>query len=370
MKILHSALMKNFASGIVNQMYDEYISAKDIGVVDFDVKIFSPYQTVSPKFENLFNFYNISNNTSKLLSWIEFRKAYYSWLKEKESEIDIYILRYSAYDFLQYYFIKNSKKPVYLIHHTKELDELRSLGVKGHFLSIIDEFFGNKSIRASAGIIGVTEEIIEYEKNRINCSDKRSFLYPNGIKIKNYNLKDRRNNIPQFLFVASFFYDWHGLDLLIKAVKDSDQEIVIHVVGKVNDSDYLNMQSDKRFHYHGLLSHDEILNIAEQCWLGIGSLALYRKNMDQACTLKVREYLSMGLPTYSGYSDIFPDTFEFYKFGSVDVEKMISYSAETRSINKKEVVEKAIPYIAKDKIFFRLMNEINEANKSLIKRVV
>ncbi|MFC1399547.1 hypothetical protein [Acinetobacter lactucae] len=366
MKILHTALMKSFTPGIVNQMYDELTSAKELKI-DLDVKIFSPYQEVPDKFEELFEFCNISTNKSKIGSWFEYRKSYYSWLKSKENDVDYYILRYTTYDFLQYLFIKNAKKPVYLVHHTKELDELCSLGFKGKILSILDRFFGNRAINASSGIIGVTDEIVEYEKLRIKNLNKKNFIYPNGIKFRKFDFKDRRgNDVPEFLFVASYFYDWHGLDLLIKAVKESNQNIIIHIIGKVSDIDYRNMLIDERFKYHGALTHEQILIIAEQCWLGLGSFALYRKNMKQACTLKVREYLSMGLPTYSGYEDIFPDGFKFYKFDSVDMDKIVRYAKEIRKYSKDGIIKEALPYISKDQLLLKLLCEIaNNSNESL-----
>ena len=364
MKILHTALMKSFTPGIVNQMYDELTSAKGLRI-DLEVKIFSPYQPVPNKFEELFEFCGISKNKSKIRNWLKYRNCYYSWLKSKENDIDYYILRYSTYDFLQYFFIKNAKKPVYLVHHTKELDELCLLGFKGKILSILDRFFGNLAIKASSGIIGVTGEIVEYEKFRIKDLDKKNFIYPNGIKVKKFDFKDKRNNdIPECLFVASYFYDWHGLDLLIKAVKESNKNIIIHIVGKVSEIDYKNMMLDERFKYHGTLTHAQILTIGEQCWLGLGSFALYRKNMEQACTLKVREYLSIGLPTYSGHNDIFPDRFKFYKFDSVDIDKIVKYANEIRKYSKNDIVKEALPYISKDKLLLKLVREIaNNSNE-------
>lgn len=359
MKILHSALMKNFTSGIVNQMYDEFQSAKDLEI-DFDVKIFSPSQMVPSQFQVLFEFYDLNTSNSKIKSWIEYRKAYYSWLESKDKEVDCYILRYSAYDPFQYLFIQNSNKPVYLVHHTKELDELKTLGIKGKILSYIDKIFGNKSIKVAKGIIGVTNEIIEYERLRIGDLSKKGILYSNGIKIKTNELKDRRiNDIPEILFVASYFYDWHGLDLLIDAVKKNNQNFVIHIVGKVNDVDYAELLKNKKFKYHGVLSHDEILTITEQCWIGLGSLALFRKNMNQACTLKVREYLAMGLPVYSGYNDVFPIDFEFYRFDSIDIDKILDYALQMRKYQKNDIMQNSIQFISKDSLLKKLSIELD-----------
>ena len=43
--------------------------------------------------------------------------------------------------------------------------------------------------------------------------------------------------------------------------------------------------------------------LIEKCHVGIGSLALFRNSMKEACTLKVREYWARGLPFVVGYED-------------------------------------------------------------------
>lgn len=361
MKILHAALIYDFysASGIVNQMYDELQSAKEIGI-NFDVKVFSPSHKIPDKYKELFVFVHNYESKNKINSWINYRKKYYSWLESQSDCVDCYILRYSTYDPFQYFFIKNSKKPVYLVHHTKELDELHLLGIKGILASYFDRFWGNKAIRLSTGIIAVTNELINYEKNRINDSNKRSIVYPNGIKIKNNYINDRRGEIPEILFVASFFYNWHGLDILIDEAKRSNLNFLIHIVGDINHKDAQNLKADKKFIYHSKLSLDEIDNLSERCWIALGSFALYRKNLEEASTLKVREYLNNGLPVYSGHFDQFPKDFLFYKKSNLNLNDILEFAYEMREYSKEKVRDLSIPYISKKILLKNLYNNISK----------
>ena len=50
-------------------------------------------------------------------------------------------------------------------------------------------------------------------------------------------------------------------------------------------------------------THEDLDRLAETCDIGIGSLALFRNQMQEACTLKVREYWARGLPFVLGYDD-------------------------------------------------------------------
>lgn len=346
MKILHTAMMKNFSSGIAEQMLAEFNAASEINC-DFNVLIFSPIQEVDDKYFSLFNFIKLKNK-NKIFNWFEFRKNYYAFLKEKENEIDCYILRYSAYDPLQYYFIKNCKKPVYLVHHTKEHDELKLLGNKGYLYYLIDKIWGNASIKCADGIIAVTEELIDYEKMRINDFEKKSILYPNGITVSENEIKDcRLEEKPEILFIASYFYSWHGLDLLLEEMKKTDKDFILHLVGDLLLEDLLKAREDSRIILHGNLKIEKINELSTKCWIGLGSFALDRKNIEQGSTLKVREYLNNGLPIYSGHKDIFPSDFIFYKLGKPNIDAILDFSINMRAYSKQDIRSSSAKYISK-----------------------
>ncbi len=347
MRVLHTALLQYYSSGVVSQMYSEYLAAKNLGI-DYDVKIFMPQQDIPEKYKEIIEFFQIENSM-KLKVWVEIRKKYYQWLLSKKDNVDIFLLRYIMYDPYQYLFIRNNNKKVLLVHHTLEIPELRLNGFKGRIQSLLESFWGNKSIKLSYGIVGVTNEIVNYERQRAGCCNKLGIVYPNGIALKKIDILDLRDpNIPEILFVASYFYDWHGLDLLIKEMKKSEQNIIIHIVGSVKDSDLENLNKDKRFIIHSSLSHDEIEKISARCWVALGSFALFRKNIQEGSTLKVREYLSNGLPVFSGHKDVFPESFEFYKNESLNIESILEFAYKMRTIDKVEVRNQAENYISKE----------------------
>lgn len=361
MKVLHSALIKEISSfpGIMHQMLDELNCAKKLNL-DYEVKIFSIKNHNNEQNSDLVHYYD-NKFSSKILSWIEFRKAYYSWLKSKENDVDCYVLRYTTVDPLQALFVKNSKKPVCFIHHTKELDELMLYGIEGKFKSNIDSFFGKLTINWATIIIGVTNEIVEYEKARAKVYNKPSIVKPNGVMITNSELIDRRDlNTPVFLFVSSYFYEWHGLDLLIDAVEVYKKDVKIHLVGTLTDQQYSRIKNNNNFVVHGNLTVEEIERLSEECWLGIGSLALYRNNMKEGSTLKVASYLGMGLPVYAGYIETFPDSFQFYRCGDVNLNDMINFAVSNRIYSKNQIRERSIEYVSKELITKRFYLELLE----------
>nr|WP_247670967.1 glycosyltransferase [Pseudoalteromonas sp. MMG005] len=106
--------------------------------------------------------------------------------------------------------------------------------------------------------------------------------------------------IPSILFIGTPGLNWHGVDLLVKFAKYAKNRIHFHVVG-FNDTSTTESLSNITF--HGYLPMEKYSEIARQCSIGLGTLALHRKNMMEACPLKVREYLSAGLPSVLPYKD-------------------------------------------------------------------
>lgn len=364
MKMLHTAVMQSYSPGVFNQMMAEYQTARDASI-NIDVKIFCPKHvyTVSEIVEYA-NFGINKHPLRKIENWIKLRKEYYNWLKKKESQYDIIILRNSVHDPFLLNFIKKSKTKVLLMHHTIESSELKSLGYLGYIRYIGDKYLGSACINKSDGIIGVTNEIINFEKSRVANKKINSFLYPNGISI-DYSkpLLNYKNKNIELIFVASYFFDWHGLDLLLENIKKSDEEFILHIIGEVSKNDKKAGFNDKRIVYHGSLNRDEINNIAQHCNVGLSSFALYRKSMNEACTLKVREYLSLGLPVYSGHYDVFPDDFPYFKYGSPSIYDIIKFSKETSAINPNEIRRESSKYINKKLLLSKLFEEIKDFYK-------
>ena len=48
--------------------------------------------------------------------------------------------------------------------------------------------------------------------------------------------------------------------------------------------------------FHGYLKREDYLKVFRKASVGIDGLAIYRKKMDEACALKIREYAASGLP--------------------------------------------------------------------------
>lgn len=362
MKVLHSALMKYASSGILNQMTWELEAAKKLNL-DWEVILY-----VQDYDENKSSKIIKQWEGNSTLNWIKFRQDYYTWLLEQSVFFDVLVLRHSISDPFQAAFMKKIKKPVYLVHHTLEVQEILSdNSIKSTIKGRIEKYFGKISLDSAQGVVAVTDEIFNYENKRVKNKFKDKIIYPNGIHYSDNKIKDyRQSDIPELIFVASYFSTWHGLDLLLNALKNTSEKFILHIVGNLNCIDEQLAKKDERIVLHGHLSQSEIQELISRMWLGLSSFALFRQHMQEACTLKVREYLKNGLPVYSGYKDVFCNNFPYYRIGEPNFDNILEYARKMRYESKEEISNLSKHYIDKEillkNFYFSLEESQNKIN--------
>lgn len=138
-------------------------------------------------------------------------------------------------------------------------------------------------------------------------SDNRSFRHlrarhtviTNGIDLRAYpELPAPSNERPRLAFVGTASQPWHGIDKLVTlAYLRPDWRF--DIVGSRDDD----RTSPPNMTWHGPLDRAGVIDVLARADVGVGTLALHRKSMDESCSLKVREYLAVGLPTIYGGRD-------------------------------------------------------------------
>lgn len=363
MRVLHSAALLTPGTGIVNQMTWEQEAARKLGL-DWDTRLFCPDRgagIIHVPFA-----VKSSGPAQKVSAWFSLRSAYAAWLRSVESKYDVVLLRYYVHDPYQHAFVTKSTRPVYFVHHTLEASELKLGGPSGYVRAFGDRLIGDKTVRSAAGLIGVTAEIAAWQVQRAGKGKIASFVYPNGIMSDAKDLlPEARGDIPHILFVASEFFPWHGLDLLLDDLsRFPGNNFRLHVVGRVNAQLRRQAADDSRVTFHGSLVRAELALLAQSCWVGLSSFALSRNGMEQACTLKVREYLSQGIPVYCGYAETLPTHFPFVRRGPAKIGEILRYCNEVRNVARLDVRESAMPYIDKAELLIKLYHELKFHHES------
>lgn len=360
-RFLHSAALLRPPSGICTQMDWEQEAATELGL-NWRVKMFCPQGTrggfKTMLFDEKTNCHELENKADALKSWLKLRRNYHRWLLNQQSEVDVFLLRYYVHDPFQAYFVRKCKKPVFFVHHTLEVPELALPGKLSSLVRArLESWIGPSTLRKATGIIGVTQEIVDYELSRSGVHEERATVYPNGVLYRDLQLMDcRGKDVPEMLFVANFA-PWHGLDRLLLALKDSHHDFVLHLVGQIPE-ECTQIANDARIKMHGELSSQEIFELSQRCWIGLASFALDRKKMKQACPLKVREYLMLGLPVCGDYTDTIPSGRLFKKVENTDFDEIIMFARESRGMAKEDVSASAKKLIDKKNLLHALVADL------------
>ena len=139
----------------------------------------------------------------------------------------------------------------------------------------------------------------QYEK-----IDKPYCYIPNSIPIDgNQNsviYSGIDSSIPRLVFMSSGIQPWHGLKNLIELAEESIGELEFDLI---TGFDAESLQLPENIRVHSFLEKHEFLEVFQEAVAGIGSAGLYENGMQEACVLKVREYLSAGLPVIVPYKD-------------------------------------------------------------------
>lgn len=353
---MHVAAISRQSNGIQQQMKWEVEAAKELNI-PWKTRIYIPATANDGSLAN-----HNQNTFKRLIIWLKQRSTVYREILNNSNQYDVLLLRYSVHDPFLISMLLRKPKPIILVHHTIERKELVLDGtILGKIRSFAETMLGGIANKLADGQLAVTKEILRStSKNSRNSSFQG--IYPNGIE--NVDLvDDARGEKPEFLFVASSFQPWHGLDKLIDAVTTSTADISIHIVGNLNNEQVLACNEDGRFILHGLKEPTEIREIAARCNLGISSLAMERAGLSQGSTLKTREYLSYGLPVVADHSDVFPTSWPYFKKISTEksnlISEMVSFSKETESYSRTIVHSQAMPYIQKQQILKNLYSQID-----------
>lgn len=200
-------------------------------------------------------------------------------------------------------FAKKYSDKIIIEHQSKYLDEFKKSGkLLRYLLELLYKPFIYKYIR---GCVCVTKEIEDYHSKWFNRMHIFTKVITNCFEVASVKIRKTPHydnlNI-RILFVGDIKY-WHGVDRVINGLHhySGDKTIKLYIIG---DGEYkqtlINIVDDLRMaDYVFFIDPKNSVDLDfyfDTCHVAIGSLAAHRKNMYQTSALKIREYLSRGMP--------------------------------------------------------------------------
>lgn len=386
MKIAFIYLLFEKNAGIERAIKEKAYAISSLGNENINLFVINPTDEYS---EGIVTYKKLKSKIFPFC-YLDFLFKRYSFIEKIStiSNYDYIILRYPYADGSGVSFVKRHK--VITEHHTNELSEISSnLKIKAPiYVKVIKKIryllenkYGSQIIRNGKGIIAVTDEIKDIELKKVN-DQIPSITIPNGITVANINQTGfERFDGQQLNLVCllSRFNLWQGFDRLLNAIENYRGEIKIflHLIGNF-DSKILNKHyiSLEYVQLHGEKEGAELDNILRKMHLGVAGLGLFRKNMEEACALKVRDYTARGLPFIIGHRD--PDLSyvdqdrKFYlsfenNDSPIDIKKIISFAEKmSKGENPKiipdymrEYANKHMDWKAKMRKYIEFVSAIN-----------
>lgn len=207
---------------------------------------------------------------------------------------DLIYLRYGLYAFPLHKIFKLA--PVIVELNSDDLVEYRHYGWLSYWLNL---FTRGISFRNSSGLVLLSHELAKIPDNA--SLGKPIRVIANGIDFeKNQLLASPKNITPIITIVASAGAVWHGVDKLIYLAKRFP-DLTINIVGDGQEN--MDGLVPSNVHMLGFVPRDQVRDILMLSDVACGTLALHRKNMQEASPLKVREAVAYGIPLILGYHD-------------------------------------------------------------------
>lgn len=355
-KILHINGLRELTTGQRQQLDAEYKASLKLSDIKWDILAFHNSDSNLP-FERSFPIFFRPLFLRNLYIWLILLKL--------QKEYDLILLRHMTFDpfaLVFSHFIHNRIS----IHHSKEIEELPLIrrGWKGILASKLEVLSGKVCIDNSLAVIGVTQDIAEYQ-NKARSLNKELFKYSNGVDVDSSPIApdNRHDTTINIAFACGYFSEWHGLDLLVDSLEKADisnQAVTIHLIGNLSKEQENELCNNKHFVIHGHLNGNSYFNVLSKCDVALGSLALYRQNMTEGSTLKVRDMLASGIPVYSTHIDTqLKKNSEFYFYDeNLNIYNLIEFARKMKNIDRNHVRDNTRQYIDKSKIMSQLLLEI------------
>lgn len=238
-------------------------------------------------------------------------------------------------------------RPVFTEHHSIEAEELKGKkGLESRILELMERKYAPQILGRAKGIIAVTNEIRAYELGR-SIRPRPTLVLPNGVCLNSVQFRPAPSysgGALHIAFLSNRFSYWQGLDRMLTGLADwrvRSPKLVLHLLGEVNKAqkaDIKRLDLEEMIQYHGVLREEALENVMSICHIAMGSLAVHRKGLTEACALKVREYTARGLPFVIAYDDPdYPDELPWVlrlekDDSPVPIEKLIGFAERMTQI--------------------------------------
>ncbi len=164
-------------------------------------------------------------------------------------------------------------------------------------------FTRSRVLRPISGFVTVTHELTRV----LECFSPARITIGNSIPLVSFiPLPEKPASAePRLLFIGTAGSPWHGLERLseLSVLFPTWRFDVVGLTAPCWERQNSGTSIAPNLHLHGPLPAKDYAALLPQMDVAVGSLAHFKNGMQEACPLKVREYLAHGLPVIGACAD-------------------------------------------------------------------
>jgi hypothetical protein len=297
---------------------------------------------------------------NKIFQRKQLDRAIYEFIKENYNSIDFFYFRYQGSSKGLVKIVKKFGKKIISEHQSMEMPDIKSNAIF-HPFSLKPSLFlswflyywwpiyqykkwAPKYLKSIFLATVVTSELVDYI-SQFGC--KNVWVLGNGIDLDKYTIHQSlklENNLNIFVLIgASAISQSHGVDRLIKSVKNNDSKFFIKLNIYSKQSYECSKGDNYQILYLGYKSKDDLDIEMNSFHIAVGAVASFRKNYKYASALKVREYFARGFP-------VIMSSFDSDLSNDIDAAKYILYVPNNENIISFSKLEPQIMDIFQDEL--------------------
>ncbi len=279
----------NENSGVVNKIKQQVSMWKIDNIVYlFSIKSLTLYDE---NFNPIYNKFKIPNLLNKKGKFFTFSRLLYNSYKLSDAiedlDIDIIYMRYILYVPFLSKVLKRYK--VIMEINSDDVLEYKLNSKLTYYYNLITR---DKILKEIDGFVAVSSEL----KDKFLKYKKPIDIIANGIDTREYHyILETNNDKPILVFIGTPNQSWHGVDK-IETMAQYFYDYQFYIIG-------ISKNNTSNIRYFGYLDNKEATKIVSKCDIGIGTLSLYKKSLNEASPLKTRQYFACALPVIYAYDD-------------------------------------------------------------------
>ncbi|WP_297812640.1 glycosyltransferase [uncultured Methylophaga sp.] len=198
---------------------------------------------------------------------------------------------------------------------------------KSVLTGVVNTLFRHRVLAKADGLVFVTGEL--RDKSAFSGLTPHRCVIGNGVEVDSFEFLSRTgNSLPQLVFIGSPGQSWHGLDK-VGLLASYFPEWTFNIIGPNKEECLKQWRAEpENIIFHGYLSNLDAQRVVKNMDVGISTLALHRKSMQEACPLKLRQYLAQGIPVLAASEDPDIESEQVFYFRIANTEHNVTSSID------------------------------------------